>query len=84
MSAWQILESREADFDEMTWTFCIGSGNEVGAGSYAVLPADEFRKSMDRLEHAERILRDLCDTENAETIGPKNIEAIHRFFDPPV
>jgi hypothetical protein len=55
--AYQVLESIEADFDAMTWTFRIGGGNRVTAGHYAVMPTDEFMKMSGKLATAEGLLR---------------------------
>lgn len=78
----QVLESLEADFEKMTWTFGLTGCTRVGCGQYAILWAETYQKQQSRLAWAERILRGLCDTETATTIGGKNYEAIHAFFDP--
>lgn len=79
MNAWQVLESMEADFEKMTWTFSIGGHNEVSAGQYAVIPASEFRKQMDKLESAEKLLNSL---QSDPGMSEKNAERVARFFDP--
>ena len=78
----QVLESVEADFDEMTWTFRLQSHNRVSGGHFVILPVLPYSKAMAKLAYAEQILRGLCDTETAHSIGAKNIESIHKFFDP--
>ena len=77
---YQVLESIEADFEEMTWTFSIGSGNQVAGGRYAVLPTDEFSKLTRKLAHAEGLLRPLVGSFNALTDEQR--ERIEKFFDP--
>jgi hypothetical protein len=53
----QCLESVEADFGEMTWTFRLEPMNEVGAGQYAVIPWEDFMKTSTKLAHAEGLLK---------------------------
>lgn len=77
-----ILDSLEADFDKMTWTFGLGLNTEVGAGLYAILPSEVYRRQHERLERAEAILSRMCELETEETIGRANYEAVLRFFDP--
>lgn len=55
--AFQVLESVEADFENLTWTFRITSANEVYAGTVAVLPTETFMKMSTRLAVAEGLLR---------------------------
>lgn len=78
MSAWQILESHEADFENMTWTFGLHTGSHVTAGEFAVIPADEFRRSMDKLERAETLLRRVLN----HPVPVDLAEIVQRYFDP--
>lgn len=80
--AFQTLESAEADFEKMTWTFRIAANNRVGAGLYTVIPDDIAIRHARRLQCAESILRRICETETEATIGKSIIEAAHAFFDP--
>ncbi len=74
----QILESREADFENLTWTFSITSNNEVGAGYYAVLPSPHFAKMSEKLAKAEGLLRQWLGGHLDD--GFK--ERVERYFDP--
>ena len=76
--AFQILESLEADFEKMTWTFGLGSNTEVGAGQYAILPSDAFMKMSARLANAEVLLRRFLAGES----GDKFKEHVEAHFDP--
>lgn len=79
MNGYQVLESVEADFGEMTWTFRLEPSNRVSGGQYAVLYVERFMKMNSKLERAEEILRSLrkikflCDLDR---------EMIDKFFDP--
>jgi hypothetical protein len=75
---YQFLESREADFEKMTWTFGLDSNSEVGAGRYAIVLEDHFEKMTNKLDHATRLLRHL--RENVSE--PHDQEKIDSFFDP--
>jgi hypothetical protein len=74
----QVLESAEADFEKMTWTFSIGHGNRVSGGHYAVLPTDEYSKITGRLAHAEGLLRQCL----RGHLDDKFKERVESFFDP--
>ena len=78
----QLLESCEADFGMMTWTFTITAGNEVGAGAYAVMPSETFMKMRKRLELATHLIRHICETQNESTMGARGYESCQAFFDP--
>lgn len=78
----EVGESMEADFEKMTWTFHFDGYYTVSAGKFAILPVEQHEEDAKRLDWATRILRSLCDTENEKTVGPRNYEAILRFFDP--
>lgn len=78
----EVGESLEADFEKGTWTFRFHGYYIVGAGMHAIVPIVRYEQSQRRLAEAERILRGLCDTETKQSIGPKNHEEIHSFFDP--
>jgi len=77
-AAFQILESIEADFDGMTWTFQIGAGNRVGAGHYAVMPSEHFMDMSGKLARAEGLLRQFLNGD----LDAGFQERVQRYFDP--
>ena len=74
----QCLESVEADFGEMTWTFRLEPMNEVGAGQYAVVPWEDFAKMSTKLVHAEGLLKEWLN----EPIDDGFKERVAKHFDP--
>lgn len=75
---YQVLESIEADFSEMTWTFRLPSNGEVGAGNYAVLPVETFAKMSRQFARADGLLRQWLRGHLDETFK----ERVECFFDP--
>lgn len=75
---WQMLESIEADFGELTWTFRLPSNGWVGAGNYAVIPHEAFANMSTKLAHAEALLRRYLHNDG----DLKLREHIESFFDP--
>lgn len=73
-----VLESVEADFEQMTWTFRLNASTEVGAGQYAVLFAKDFMAISGKLATAEGLLRQWLKGHLDD--GFK--ERVERHFDP--
>lgn len=74
----QVLESLEADFENMKWSFAIQDRHSVGAGQYAIVPVVFIVKNNAKLDHAERLLRHLREVVKE----PHEVEKIDSFFDP--
>ena len=74
----QVLESVEADFEHLTWTFRITSSNEVYAGNVAVLPVEKFAKLSERLARADGLLRQFM----SGHLDEKFKERVECHFDP--
>lgn len=75
---YQVLESVEADFGELTWTFRLASNNRVAAGNFAVVPVDQFMTLNNKVRHAEGLLRRYLAGERDATFK----EHVEKFFDP--
>lgn len=79
-------KSDSADFGNETWTFkMVGDDWAVSAGPYALLHNDEYDDMMhvvsdakDRIEHAESILRQVCDLSTDDKLRERAL----KFFDP--
>lgn len=78
----QVLESAEADFEKMTWTFTLNGNSEVSAGNFAILPSEVFATMTRKLAHAEGLLKRVLGIEYSVGIGGNLHEAIESFFDP--
>jgi len=76
---YQVLESIEADFDQMTWTFRLQPSNRVSAGNFALVPVEQFMQMNAKLQQAEHLLRDLREI---GPISPKHKDMVERYFDP--
>lgn len=76
----RVLESVEADFEKMTWTFRLGINDRVAAGNYAVWPVESHVYATSRRQHAEGLLRRVLS--DGLTINAQTKEAIEKFFDP--
>lgn len=75
---YQVLESTEADFDEMTWTFRLKVLDRVAAGHFAIVPVRPFMTMNDKLTHAQMLLRRYLAGERDATFK----EHVEKFFDP--
>lgn len=75
---YQVLESVEADFGELTWTFRLESSHRVAAGHFAVVPVRPFMTMNGKLAHAEGLLRRYLAGERDATFE----EHVEKFFDP--
>ena len=73
--AYQVLESVEADFDEMTWTFRIQDFHHVTGGHFAIVDNLPFTKALAKLSYAEQLLRKAADGQDIK-------EGAMSFFDP--
>lgn len=78
--AFQVLESVEADFEAMTWTFRVPAYGEVGGGNYAILPVETFMDMSTKLAVAEGLLKRALAGEASLRVEYK--EAIESYFDP--
>ena len=78
-AAFQILESAEADFETMTWTFKLGANNHVGGGYFAVMPSNKFMDMSAKLANAEGLLKQILDGDQG---GATWRERAQRYFDP--
>ena len=72
---YQVLESSEADFEKMTWTFALGVDQYVTGGHFAIVPVLAFTKAAARLSYAEELLRRAANGDNIQ-------ESAEKFFDP--
>lgn len=79
INGYQVLDSIEADFEKMTWTFQITPSNRVAAGEYVIIDVAPFMKLNERMERAEHLLRVLRDDRGLDGC---NKERIDSFFDP--
>lgn len=77
---YQVLESQEADFEKMTWTFGLQISHSVTGGHFCIIPVLPFTKAMAKLSYAEELLRGLVDKHEAMTDYER--ERIAKFFDP--
>jgi hypothetical protein len=75
----EMLDSLEADFEKMTWTFGLGLNSEVGAGRYAIVPYGDYLKMTARLERAEQLLRSM---RQISSLCDYDKERVDSFFDP--
>jgi len=48
-----FAESYEVDFDQLLWTFEITSNDRVAAGTYAIIPMDEYAELVASLKLAK-------------------------------
>ena len=71
----QVGESVEADFEQLTWTFRFGPSYRVSAGNFAIVPVEEFARMSRKLTEAEGLLR-------RARAGAVQMEHIEAFFDP--
>ena len=78
----QVLESVEADFDKMTWSFSIQDRHHVAAGHYAIVDAGLMAKNNAKLAAAEGLLRSVIDTNTPVAVGSTLYEQLLRYFDP--
>lgn len=74
----QVLESVEADFDAMTWSFRLQGHHRVSGGHYGVVHVAVLVKVNSKLDHATRLLRHLREV----VTEPHEKEKIDSFFDP--
>lgn len=77
---YQVLESVEADFGELTWTFRLQPTNRVAAGNFVVSPVHQFMLMQAKLTQAEGLLRWVRDKGEPLTLNDR--ERIAKFFDP--
>jgi hypothetical protein len=75
----QIMESVEADFDAMTWSFRLQPHSHVSGGQYAIAHIALVAKNNGKLDHAERLLRHL---HGHVELPDHEKEKIASFFDP--
>jgi len=73
-----VLESIEADFDAMSWTFRLQPSNHVSAGNFAVLPVESYALMSRKLATAEGLLRQWL----AGHLDDQFRERVQSFFDP--
>lgn len=72
---YQQIESVEADFEKMTWTFQIQPHNRVTGGHFCVVETRAFTKAMAKLSYADQLLQELLE-------GKDIRQGAMKFFDP--
>ncbi len=74
----QVMESCEADFEKLTWSFTMRSNQHVAAGNYAIMPVETYAYLARKHANAESLLRTWLSGKLDDCFK----ERVERHFDP--